>query len=244
MAKSDEIAYYERQTADGRRHADGKPFTDEDCGGLLIGLGQVMTLLPRPPAHVLDVGCGTGWTSEFLARAGYRVTGLDISPAMIEASRRLRSLPGLDFVAADFEHMTFDRSFDAVLFFGSLHHSENPEAALAACRNALTEGGVIVLMEPGEGHEKAEHSKTCAREFGLTERSLPPVMSCGMLQKLGFRDLQALPMLSVLSALLRQPTEQRSAKYRLAARMLGTHVATALQAARSSRNVAIVTARR
>jgi len=244
MAKSDEIAYYEQQTEDGRRHAEGKPFTDEDCGGLLIGLGQVMTLLPRLPAHVLDVGCGTGWTSEFLARAGYRVTGLDISPAMIEASRRLRSLPGLDFIAADFESMTFDRSFDAVLFFGSLHHSEHPEAALASCRNALKEGGVIVLMEPGEGHEETESARACAQEFGLTERSLPPAMSCGMLHKLGFRDLQVLPMLSVLSASLRQPAEQRSAKYRLVARMLGIHMATALQAARSCRHVAIVTARR
>ncbi|HSP07353.1 MAG TPA: class I SAM-dependent methyltransferase, partial [Acidobacteriota bacterium] len=174
MAKEDEIAYYDRLNEQGKRHAEGKPFTDADCGGLLIGLGQVMTLLPPAPASILDVGCGTGWTSEFLARAGFQVTGLDISPSMIETSRRLRTLPGLEFVAGDFECMTFETQFDAVLFFGSLHHSEDPEAALASSRNALKEGGLIVLMEPGEGHEEAESSQSCAQEFGLTERSLPP----------------------------------------------------------------------
>ena len=244
MAKKDEIAYYDRLNEDGRKHADGKPFTDEDCGGLLIGLGQAMTLLPRPPAHVLDVGCGTGWTSEFLAQAGYRVTGLDISTAMIEASRRLRKHAGLDFIAGDFESMDFNQAFDAVLFFGSLHHSENPEAALVSCHKALKDGGVIVLMEPGEGHEEAETSQKYAGEYGLTERSLPPSVLCPMLSKAGFRNLQIMPMLSVAGESLSLQPEQRSARYRLVEGLLGKRLATAIQISRSMRKVAVVSAHR
>src|SRR5438046_1681826 len=35
-------------------------------------------------AQILDLGCGEGWTSMFLAESGYRPTGLDIAPARIE----------------------------------------------------------------------------------------------------------------------------------------------------------------
>ena len=50
-------------------------------------------LTARVPAgsHVLDLGCGPGTDDETLARAGYRVTGVDWSPAMVaEATRRSR----------------------------------------------------------------------------------------------------------------------------------------------------------
>ena len=37
-----------------------------------------------PGAEILDVGCGEGWTSAFLAEAGYRPTGVDLAPARIQ----------------------------------------------------------------------------------------------------------------------------------------------------------------
>ena len=45
--------------------------------------------LPPPPARVLDVGAGTGALSLPLARLGYQVTALDISPGMLERLREV-----------------------------------------------------------------------------------------------------------------------------------------------------------
>src|SRR5919206_3719087 len=56
---------------------------------------QLLEHLPEPPATVLDVGGGAGHQSFPLARAGYDVTLLDSSPAMLDKARlRLQRLPG------------------------------------------------------------------------------------------------------------------------------------------------------
>jgi SAM-dependent methyltransferase len=50
---------------------------------------RLLRLLPAPPAHVLDAACGPGLYSVRLAQAGYRVTAVDIGPAVIGYARRL-----------------------------------------------------------------------------------------------------------------------------------------------------------
>ncbi|KAK4541589.1 hypothetical protein LTR36_007886 [Oleoguttula mirabilis] len=62
-------------------------------------LDWILTQLPRKSV-VLDVGCGTGKPAcEMLAGAGHNVTGIDISPKMIEVARR--QLPSAKFMVAD-----------------------------------------------------------------------------------------------------------------------------------------------
>src|SRR5580704_13815988 len=71
---------------------------------------QLLEHLPAPPAPVLDVGGGAGHQSFPLALAGYEVTVLDPSPAMLDKARqRLQRLPAeaqrrVTFVQADGEH--------------------------------------------------------------------------------------------------------------------------------------------
>ena len=48
---------------------------------------EICHRLGKRDPRILDVGCGSGWMSEYFARLGYEVKGIDISPALIEMSR-------------------------------------------------------------------------------------------------------------------------------------------------------------
>jgi SAM-dependent methyltransferase len=177
MAKQGEIDYLATFGPAGAVHAQGKPFSDPGCGAMLADLGGILMLLPPPPLAVLDLGCGTGWTSQFLARRGYRVTGQDIAPDMIRLARERcdEGFTGsLQFVVSDYESLAFHDAFDAALFYDALHHAEDPAAALASAWRALKPGGVLLTIEPGVGHARAETSRRAVEAFGVTERDMPP----------------------------------------------------------------------
>src|ERR1700684_4097042 len=97
---------------------------------------QLLDHLPPPPATVLDVGGGAGHQSFPLAQAGYEVTLLDPSQAMLDkASQRLERLPAeaqrrVTLVQADGEgavEAVQGRRFAAVLCHGVLGYLERPD---------------------------------------------------------------------------------------------------------------------
>lgn len=73
--------------------------------------------LPRPPASILDVGCGTGRDLASLARDGADCAGIDFLPAMIAFGRAAR--PGLRLEVGDMRAFRLGRTFDAILCMGS-----------------------------------------------------------------------------------------------------------------------------
>jgi len=75
----------------------------------------------QPGDRILELGCGDGTLSCFLARQGFEVTGVDISPGMIEEARRQAAVNG---VSAKFEHADGDsfkvtEPYDAIVSFMS-----------------------------------------------------------------------------------------------------------------------------
>ena len=60
-----------------------------------VEITALRTLLPDPPARVLDAACGVGRHAIRLAAAGYDVVGLDSSDLFLERARAARRMPGL-----------------------------------------------------------------------------------------------------------------------------------------------------
>jgi SAM-dependent methyltransferase len=105
----------------------------------------------RRVRHVLDLGCGTGNHAVRLADAGFEVTGVDRSPAMLaEADRKGRSA-GVDvqWVAGDIRHLELHRTFDAaVMMFAVLGYQigdADVRATLDSARRHLAPGGVLAF---------------------------------------------------------------------------------------------------
>jgi 2-polyprenyl-3-methyl-5-hydroxy-6-metoxy-1,4-benzoquinol methylase len=105
----------------------------------------------EPGARVLDVACGHGRHSLELARRGFRVTGVDLSPRSIELARAAAASGGLDatFVERDARELDFDGEFDASInLFTSVlgYFDDEPEnrRVVEAVARALRPGGSFV----------------------------------------------------------------------------------------------------
>lgn len=102
-------------------------------------------------ARVLELGAGTGRVAVPLAEAGAKVTGVDLSPGMLEVARARAAEAGvsLTLVDADFRSLRLRGRFDVVMApLGTLQHMETPEdlvSALEAMARHLAPGGVAVV---------------------------------------------------------------------------------------------------
>jgi S-adenosylmethionine-dependent methyltransferase len=115
---------------------------------------QLLEHLPPAPATVLDVG-GAGHQSFPLAQAGYEVTLLDPSPAMLDKARqRLQRLPAevqqrVTLLEADGENAAEavdGRRFAAVLCHGVLGYLDRPEPMVEQLCQCAAAGGLVSLM--------------------------------------------------------------------------------------------------
>ncbi len=104
---------------------------------------------------VVEVGCGPGHVTHFLAQAGARATGMDLTPAMVEEARR--RFPDGDYVVGDLRSLmrpAGDAGWGAVLAWYSLIHlapSELPDAFAALTRPLLPGGWLVVAVHAGAG---------------------------------------------------------------------------------------------
>jgi SAM-dependent methyltransferase len=104
-----------------------------------------------PPARVVDIACGEGWSTLALATGYPRATviGLDLDGPSIEAARRHAADAGMaDRV--EFRHAdaaSLDEPVDLALIIEAVHDMSNPVPVLAAVRRALADGGSLIVVD-------------------------------------------------------------------------------------------------
>lgn len=118
---------------------------------------------------VLEIAIGTGRNLAFYA-ADVRLTGIDLSPAMLEVARQRGAALGraVDLRLGDAQALPFDdASFDAVVSTLALCTIPDPGRAVAEARRVLRPGGRILLLD---------HVRSPSRAVRLVQRLLDPIL--------------------------------------------------------------------
>jgi SAM-dependent methyltransferase len=99
-----------------------------------------------PPARTLELGCANGAFVALLAEAGYRSTGLDLSPAVTQQARDAFQIPVLTGLIED--QGIPPSSFDVIVMMDVVEHLLDPVGTLRHVGRALTDDGLLLLQTP------------------------------------------------------------------------------------------------
>jgi SAM-dependent methyltransferase len=134
--------------------------------------GDALAARAGPADVVLDVGCGPGIVVCAFAAIARHVTGIDVTPAMLERARQLaaqRRLKNVTFLPADANSLPFpNRSFDIVVSRFAFHHFPDPGEVLAEMKRVCRLGGRVIVADmvtSGEpGRDAAFHAMEILRD--------------------------------------------------------------------------------
>ena len=103
-----------------------------------------------PEGSVLDVGCGPGFFSVLLAKAGFAVTAFDASAEMLKKARERANVMGayIDAVLGDAQILPFaDNTFDCVCSRNLVWNLEMPQTAYREWLRVLKPGGLLLIFD-------------------------------------------------------------------------------------------------
>jgi ubiquinone/menaquinone biosynthesis C-methylase UbiE len=113
-------------------------------------LNLLSRLAGQTPLRVLDVGCGTGFMALRFAELGHSVTGIDLSPQMIDRARRKAEEDSLqiEFRVGDAAEVdSADETYDLVVARHVIWNLPQPERGVGEWLRVLRPGGRLVLIE-------------------------------------------------------------------------------------------------
>lgn len=150
---------YEAYGEDTRHGIAGmnRPMFANQLAGWIAALPDLEQRLSTGSARVLDLGCGTGWSSISLARLFPRtqVHGIDLDAASVADAEANAKREGVServtFARGDAASVTGAESYDLVCVFEALHDMSDPVAALRAARDLLAPGGTVLVGDERVG---------------------------------------------------------------------------------------------
>jgi ubiquinone/menaquinone biosynthesis C-methylase UbiE len=123
--------------------------TYDQPGNQLVDLEQPVVhgiLQSLPAGLALDVACGTGRHTRYLAQLGHRVIGVDSAPAMLD--RAAANVPGASLAQAELHQLPIpDHTVDVIVCALALTHVPDLAAALTEFVRVLRPGGHLVISD-------------------------------------------------------------------------------------------------
>ncbi|HOE17761.1 MAG TPA: class I SAM-dependent methyltransferase [Syntrophorhabdaceae bacterium] len=141
------------------------------------GLVNFLANSPSLKNEILDVGCGSGEIDIILARKGFVVTGIDISPYAVSMANTLASkYPDcngrLRFVVGDIESISFEKKFASAIISHTFEHVIHPDKVMENVIRFLEPESHVLVAVP---NKKAWRDRTHLRYY--TERSMRKFLS-------------------------------------------------------------------
>jgi len=133
---------------------------------------------------VLEVGCGTGFTTYEIVRRVKDVVAIDITPEQI--SKAVRRFPDVNFLMGDAENLPFkDNVFDASISAGSIEYWPHPSLGIQEMTRVTKPGGRVVVLAP----RKPENP--IIRKFAESIMLFPSTQQCvAWFLKAGLEDIR------------------------------------------------------
>lgn len=166
-------------------------------GAFVAELGEAaLDLLdPQPGEAILDIGCGDGALTQWIAERGATVVGIDNSESMVIAAKAR----GLDARLMDAAQLRFSEAFDAAFSNATLHWVLDKERAARSIWFALKPGGRFAGEMGGSGNlaalREALDDMLIARGYGPPTYAAnwypSPEEFAALYEQAGFRDIDA-----------------------------------------------------
>ena len=130
----------------------------------------------KSESKVLELGCGKGFNSSFLAKhnSASKFVGIDISNKHLNyAKKKAADFDNLDFNYGDFHSLNFeDNVFDLVFELEAVCHSDSPETVLKEVSRVLKTGGKFILYEGFRTKDFQNLSDTQKKAASLIEKTM------------------------------------------------------------------------
>ncbi len=119
--------------------------------------------------RVLDIGCGQGYGSDYLAQAASSVLGIDYNQDAVRFARDTYRKPNLSFEALDAKDLgSLKPSFDVICSFQVIEHIRDTDGFLGSIKGLLAEDGVFICSTPNK-LDASPRSATPLNKFHVRE---------------------------------------------------------------------------
>ncbi|MBI3519557.1 MAG: class I SAM-dependent methyltransferase [Bacteroidetes bacterium] len=110
---------------------------------------EAAKLLPKKHLKILDIACGSGFGSDFLAQLGNTVIGGDVSESAIAECRSKFNRSDISFEVVDGTNLPYtDETFDVIISFETIEHTTKYQKMLNEFKRVVKKDGVIILSTP------------------------------------------------------------------------------------------------